>query len=130
MPRRKEWPFSPIHYGREGDNEYSSLGIPLATSAAETEYEALMRCAPHQDPQLSKAELAPLRDAIADAIDALPERSRWIFNACVVERRPLRAVAADLALSKSYVHRLLEAARATLAVRLSEHPDVQEYLNR
>lgn len=89
-----------------------------------------MRCAPFEDPQPSRAEMLALRETIADAIDTLPERQRWIFNACVIERRAIRAVADDLSLTKSYVHRLLHEARAKLAMRLGEHPQVQEYLNR
>ncbi len=137
MPRRREIPFSPIPLHVETDdgnapimNEYSVLGIPLRPSAAEDPLQALMECAPHQSPQWSKAELYTLREAIADAIDDLEPRERFIFDACVIERKAIRHVAAELSLTKSYVHRILHCARAKLAIALSEVPVIQEYLSR
>lgn len=96
----------------------------------ETAIQALMQTGPHEDPVTSKEDVAHLRDTIEDVIQSLDERERWIFNAIAVERRPIRAVAADLSLAKSYVHRIYQTARTRLAYRLLEYPEIREFLNR
>lgn len=78
---------------------------------------------PHEALVRSQEEWLPLRDVIEDAIQAaLTPRERWIFNACVVERKSIRALAAELGLAKSWVDRLHHRACRKLRDALQGHP--------
>lgn len=133
MPRRREVPYSPIPSSNDSDEQHHSgepPGRPMQPEAAETLFAALMQAAPHEEVGWSKEDLLPLREVIEDAIDRLSERKRWIFNACIVERKPLAAIAADLGLTKSYVHRLRDQAICQLRALLEDEPLIKEYLCR
>jgi len=91
--------------------------------------QALMECAPGDEPAVSKLELLALREAIADAIDALGERERWIVNALMVERLSLRSVARQLGMSKTFVAWLRDRAIGQLRCTLSNSPAVQAHLH-
>lgn len=135
MPRRREVPYSPIPSHGDGANHDGAWageppGRSMAVEAAPNLFAALQRAAPHEQIGWTQEQLLPLREVIEDAIDELPERERWIFNACVVERKSIRAIADDLQLAKSYVHRLRDAAVRKLRAALEDHPMIKEYLNR
>jgi RNA polymerase sigma factor (sigma-70 family) len=93
-----------------------------------TALAALMECAPGQDPDLSLEELSPLRDILADAVDGLSERDRWIVDSLVTARLSLRQVAEQLSLSKTQVARLRDEALAKLRLALQSNPTIMEHL--
>lgn len=74
-----------------------------------------MEAAPFEEPERSVEEGLLLREAIADAVEALPPRQQWIFEARHYRGMSIRQIAAELNLAKSYVDRLLKQAIATLA---------------
>lgn len=121
MARRKELPYDPQNQPRRGARN-------LACAVPENHHAAIMEAAPHAHVPTSRAELLTLRETLADAVDALDPRKRWVFNACIVERLPLRTVAAQLGLSKSYVHRLRETALVELRQALEGNEQVIIYL--
>jgi DNA-directed RNA polymerase specialized sigma24 family protein len=91
--------------------------------------QALMESAPGDEPAVSKLELLALREAIADAIDSLGEREKWIVNALMVERLSLRCVARQLGMSKTFVAWLRDKAIGELRLSLSKSPAVQAHLH-
>lgn len=123
MPRRREVPFDPTTrapHGRE-----------VACSAAETDTQALMETRPFEDPQPSRASLLPMRDLIQDAIEnVLTEREAWIFDACVVERKSIRALSVELSLAKSHIDRIKHRAVAKLRDALQHEQIIVDYLSR
>lgn len=121
MARRKEVPYAP---DRPEDGWHGLWDIEATALAA------LMAAPPHTPPRSSQEELLPLREVLADAIDALPERHRVAFEACVIERRAMRATAKELGVTKSTVHRLKEEAVCLLREALASHPLIETYLHR
>lgn len=80
--------------------------IPHGSSGrAENPYQALMECAPGDQPEMSKQELEPLRAILNDAVDTLSPRDQWIFSALVYRKMSVRALGRELALSKTHIAR-------------------------
>lgn len=103
----------------------------MACAAADSDLQALMQARPFEDVQPSRARLLPLRDVVQDAMDrVLTERERWIFDACVVERKSIRALAAELSLAKSHVDRIKHLACQKLRTALEHEPLIEDYLQR
>ncbi len=122
-PRRREVPYDPT--------QRSPRGREVACAAADSDFQALMEARPFEDAHPSRAVLLPLRDIIQDAIDTtLTDRERWIFDACVVERKSIRALASELNLSKSHVDRIKHLACAQLRAALEREPAIMAYLER
>lgn len=96
----------------------------------ETPIQALMECAPGDEPELSKLELVAVGEALAEAIDALADRDRFIFDCLVIERMSLRALGRLMSLSKTHVHRERNRILAELRSALAGDPAIQDYLNR
>lgn len=122
MPKRKEVPFDPM--------SRAPRGMPLGVAAAESEIAALQAAAPHAEPEWSRERLLPMREVIADAIESLSPRERFVFDATVCERRSVRELGRAMSLSKSQVDRIKHQAVAKLAEVLGDDPLVKEYLNR
>lgn len=116
MPRKRE-----IAYNPQIDRRHERRAI--------TDMQALMEAAPHEPIEPSLESLAPMRELLSEAFDELSERDRWIVNSILIERKSIRATAADLSLAKSHVDRLYKAALARLQDRLSDNPIIKEYLN-
>lgn len=141
MARRKEYPYNPLPQNRT-DQPYHADGEWMGDSqldrvahyrgeprTPENEFDALMRCAPGQEPMTSKEELLPLREILADAIDtALDDRERWVFNAIAIERMSVRELAKQLGETKSSTQRTWARARAKLQAHLSGNPYIEEHL--
>jgi len=119
MARRRELPFAPDR----PEDGWHGLWDGEATAIA-----SLMATPPHGEPRSSQEELLPLREVLVDAIDALPERHRFAFDACVIERRPMRDTAKELGCTKSTVHRLKDEAVLLLRAALTDHPAIKTYL--
>ena len=105
-----------------------SADIQVATGRVTTALEALMQCAPGDEPVAAQDDLYPLREVIEDAIEMLSEREQYIFNAVVVERLSYRALAARLSLSKSQVHRIQLSNVNRLRTILAENVLVRQHL--
>lgn len=139
----RELPFSPIptkHIGGkiapfDADASEYLLIEPKGGRLHETrplnEFAALLEAMPFEEPDPSREELLPLRDAIQDAIDnVLTERERYVFDAIVIERQSFRQLESVLSLSKSQVWRIHQSALSRLRAELSDHHLIKEYLNR
>jgi RNA polymerase sigma factor (sigma-70 family) len=132
---KREVPFSPIDPLEDDEERSGGSQTPRGFALHETrplnEYQALLEAAPFEDPDLSRAELLPLRDVVADAIDdVLTERERFVFDLIATERRSRRETAAMLSLSKSQVDRIYHRACALLRDALQDDPTIKEYLTR
>lgn len=113
----------PADLGPDDDAASRALGY-----RPDTPMEALMSVAPQEPIERSRMEALALRETLVDAIDELPERDRWIFDALMVEGLSIRVVARQLALSKSFVHRERDRILRTLRGRLQGEPIVAAYL--
>jgi RNA polymerase sigma factor (sigma-70 family) len=89
--------------------------------SAEFSLQALMESSPGESAGLSTEEMLPLREAIQDAIDRLPELERLVFDGYFVGRYTMREMAAELGIGKSTVHRLKDKAVSALAAMLGEN---------
>lgn len=113
--------------GRDSVLEY--LGRLHVGVSPHSGLQALMEAPPHTDPRRSVLDGMPLREAIAEAIDAvLTPLERWVFDAAVLERRAIRMIAADLSLTKSSVDRTKQRAVRKLRAALANNPLVVERL--
>lgn len=92
-------------------------------------FEALMQAPPNEPIPLSAAETQRLRELIADAVDRLEPRQRWIWDARVHRRLSFRAIAKELALGKSFVCRQFQRAQAQLRDELGAEPLVADRLH-
>lgn len=93
------------------------------------EYEALMVCAPGDEPETPVSTLLPLRDILADAIERLTPRERWVFDAVTARKQSLRQIADDLAMSKTQIGRIRDDALGKLQFLLEDNPLIKEYLS-
>jgi RNA polymerase sigma factor (sigma-70 family) len=87
-----------------------------------------MAAPPGVAPASTQDQRLHLREILADAIDSLPPRERWVWDATVTERRSYREIAAVLGVGKSTVQRIKDNARALLKERLIKEPLVREHL--
>lgn len=113
---------------REDEAQY--VNEPTDRARAFTPMEALMSAAPGEQIEPSQIELLALRDVIADAIDALPPRNKWVFEQHVIARVPLRQIADWMQLGKSYVWLLVQESKELLREELADHPAIVTYLTR
>jgi DNA-directed RNA polymerase specialized sigma24 family protein len=89
-------------------------------------FEALMGCAPGDEPELSVAELAELREVLEDAIDQLTEKERWAFHEQIVSKTSLE----KMGVPKTTAARWRDNAIQKLRLALADHPAVVAYLTR
>ena len=128
---KREVPFSPIGSDNEDEVACEPRGARIHDTRPFNVYQAMVECAPFTEPDLSREELLPLRDVIADAIDdVLNDRERFIFDLIACERRSRREAAALLSLSKSQVDRIYHRACEKLRFVLEDDPTIKEYLTR
>lgn len=95
----------------------------------ETMLQALMETAPGEDPEESKEDVADLLDAVAMAVDSLPEQQRFIIEAIHYERLSFADLAKRLGLGKTQAWRLTQEAQEALKVAMLESPIIQERIN-
>ena len=108
MPRTRIYPSDPAALPERGVNR------------PETDIESLMQAAPGEAEAASVESRLELQELMADAIDALSERDRWIIEALFWRRLTLRQLGAELAISKTQVARLRDEALQKLGVILIE----------
>jgi DNA-directed RNA polymerase specialized sigma24 family protein len=113
MPAAKEVPH--ICTFREDSCPHAEV----ATHRAATPMEALMVAEPFAEPQTSLLETLGMRDTIADAVDMLEERARYIIEAIFWRGAALRELAAEMSLSKTHVARLRDEALEELGLLLA-----------
>ena len=94
-----------------------------------TELEALLELAPgHQALVPSLAETNALREAVADAVDALPEEDQWIFIVLHVAGLSLRFTGRILGIPKTTLARRRDTIRLRLLNALKDNPEVKKWL--
>lgn len=89
-----------------------------------------MSTAPGEEPETHSEELLGIREAIADAIDALPERERDVFEAVFIGGETLQSVGDRLGYSKMHVSRIRDDAVLMLREALQVVPVVAAHLVR
>lgn len=111
---------------------YAEQDKPAFQHSADSEWELLMQDDGVTTPvQPLVREDTMLGDTVFSIFEEiLTEREQWILNAWVFERLGVRAIGAQLSLSKSQVHRIKNQAIAKLKVSLSPTPAVQLWLDR
>jgi RNA polymerase sigma factor (sigma-70 family) len=123
MGKRNEISFDPSQFPQQ------HLRREAGRSRAKSSWEALMECAPGEYPLQTSSEGQALRERIQDAIDRLEPVERTVFDAVVIERATLRALAKELKMSKNAVARIRDKAIAKLQADLLESDEVKEYLS-
>lgn len=98
-------------------------GLQAQRSAPLNEYEALMQCAPGDEPRDTAVDRDAALEPLTAALATLTERERWIIEALFWRRLPLRAVERELSLSKTQVARIRDVAIGKLRDELSTSPD-------
>jgi len=99
------------------------------TRRPETLIQALMESTPIDPIETSVEESQLLREIVADAIDKLDERLRYILDATNSERVSIRPLAERMSLSKSQVHRLKDQALEQVRLHLIGHPIIRRRLD-
>ena len=124
MAQKREFPTDPEEWSHTPAGSYG-----LGAHRPLTEIEALLQLAPHQDSQILALETtAALREAIADAIDTLPEDDEWILNALCVAGLSLRFTGRVLGIPKTTLARRRDAIRRRLMAELTQHQFVRDWL--
>lgn len=88
-----------------------------------------MICAPHEQPELSREELLPLRDVILDAIEDMPSTYRLAVE-CFARGLTLRQAGEIMQRSPSSVSSTQRRAFGLLRDMLEGHPLIVAYLER
>ena len=118
--RRKESLYDPLLQTTGSQRHASAFGRAFSP------LEALITCAPAQEPEESVLEQLALRDILADALDSLEEDDRWIFDMLIVVRLSLRFVGRVVGLPKTTLARRRDTIVAGLQEQLLENPVVRE----
>lgn len=99
------------------------------TRKPETALQALLECAPGEEPEASIEELLPIREAVANAIERLPKRLQYVIEAIHMERLSYQQLGDRMAISKTHAYRLTKEAENLLRQILSTNQLVRERLN-
>ena len=112
------------------DDILSSIEMPQVgfSRLPETPIQALMEAAPGYEPVESLEEIQPLREAVADCIDALDEQDRYVIDAVNSERATLQELGDRLGVSRMHASRLRDQAFTRLRVLMAEHPVIRKRL--
>ena len=122
--RRKEALYDPLIPTIGGSRHASAFGRAFSPT------EALISCAPPEEPEESVLEQLALREALADALDTLEEDDRWLFDMLIVVRLSLRFVGRVIGMPKTTVARRRDKIIADLRDILNDDPVVQERLGQ
>jgi DNA-directed RNA polymerase specialized sigma24 family protein len=87
-----------------------------------------MEARPLADETDSILALQPLREAVADCLDALAPIDRYLLEACHTERVTYRDMAIRIGYTKSHAYRLTRRAEIHLRDECLQHPVVLAYL--
>ena len=118
----------PVDFTVQTDDSRSN-GEPLSRARPYSDMQALMEAAPGAAIENSVESLLRLRDVLADAIDDLPDRHRWVLEQRLIAKVPLRTLANWMSISKSRVHTLEKEALVMLRVKLNGNLMIAAYLD-
>jgi hypothetical protein len=99
------------------------------TRKPETPLQALMEALPWEEPETSVEELQPLREIVAQAVDRLPARLKYVLECIHMERLSYQQLADRMAISKTHAFRLTREAETILKATLSANQLIREKLN-
>lgn len=121
MSRARELPFETLPDGAR----------PLGVEQSRTNgpYAALMAAAPFHEADVSQYELLELREVLADAIDGLPEKDRFVIEALWIERRSYRDLARDMSCGLASLVRTRNRAVRKLQAALEDNALIKEKLS-
>lgn len=131
-PHSTPWPIGFPIRSREG-NDDPVVREPdniLFPRVPETQMQALMEAPPGKEPERSVEDEAVLKELLADAIDALDERLKWVFTAYHFRGLSHSQIGDELNMSKSNAHWLYQKAVEQLAEHLGDNPAVIERLTQ
>tara|TARA_Y100001951_G_C11255091_1_gene248876 strand:- start:386 stop:778 length:393 start_codon:yes stop_codon:yes gene_type:complete len=100
---------------------------------ASTDLELLMQEVPGSiaaAPQASLESTHRLKEALADAIEALNEEDQWIINCLLIEGLSLRVTGRVLGIPKTSLARRRDRIKRQLMLSLVDSPDVRRHLSR
>ena len=100
---------------------------------ASTDLELLMQEVPGSiaaAPQASLESTHRLKEALADAIEALNEEDQWIINCLLIEGLSLRVTGRVLSIPKTSLARRRDRIKRQLMLSLVDSPDVRRHLSR
>lgn len=136
-----EWPWDPMLYPGVQEYDASRWGQPIPSETRWPDSpnrlyrqrmlgttEALMSCAPGAEPELTAIDMLSMREALIDAVDALPEREREVVDALFIRRESLRECGRSMGWSRTHVARIRDNAVTSLRARLSAVPAIIECL--
>lgn len=131
MPKQREvprdmFPSDDEMPDRETGPQY--IFIAHAERRPENEFQALMECAPFEEPDVSRDERLELRDVIVDALDNLTDQEQWIFDSLFVRRLSLRQLATEINMPKTTVARWRDRLLQRLREKLVNEPQIVNYL--
>ena len=118
--RRKESLYDPLLQTTGSQRHASAFGRAFSP------LEALIACAPSQEPEESVLEQLALRDVLADALDSLEEDDRWIFDMLIVVRLSLRFVGRVVGIPKTTLARRRDRIVNNIRQQLLINPVVRE----
>jgi DNA-directed RNA polymerase specialized sigma24 family protein len=100
----------------------------VSRTQPQNEYEALMRCAPGEEPRASVTERLAAKEATATAFQCLTPEELWVVNATVIERMSLRQLARQIGATKTTIARIRDRGLQKLRKELEDNPDIQSVL--
>ena len=125
MAKKQEWSEDTSASWWENARHGQNLNVVRAL----TEIEALADLAPGQQPRAQPlTETHRLREAVANAVAALPEEDEWVFNVLTVAGLSLRFGGLVLVVPKTTLARRRDAIYQQLMNDLETHPEVQKWL--
>lgn len=130
-PSIREWRISLGENTQHEELRYRTHALGETTMVPNppiNEFDALMRCAPGEHPERTLDDLRDLRETISDAVERLPARLKFVFEAIRYEGISYAELADRMSISKTYAFKLARIAEAELRALLSHNPLIKEYL--
>lgn len=123
--QRNETPFSPDWTPAfqpsttSGDRYRTRSHVNRRLPQPDTDLQALMESPPFVDPEPSIVDSMGRLEVLNGAVDNLPHRHRWVFEAQHYRGLSYRQIGRELNVSKTTAHRLFQEALIMLREELS-----------